>query len=209
MTDTCKNCGVSLPARRPLKTFCNYACRGQFKAREAANYRTGKIGGRTDNKNNALHDLKMASRGQLTFERINSVTIRVDSRNKRSIAWLMEVAWPGGARQRWVARVGRSASEPMTLDTAKREVDLMLRDRARGESPADLDLIAAYEVDRAERRKAIKRPPTDLMGAKTWRHTPIDSALRKAILEAEVGIKLPTLELVVSNPHKTPEAEAA
>jgi hypothetical protein len=39
---------------------------------------------------------------------------------KNGVGWLMEVAWPGGARQRWVARVGDRGSEPLPLEEAKK-----------------------------------------------------------------------------------------
>ena len=56
-----------------------------------------------------------------TFERINSVTIRIDTPHRKAIGWLMEVAWPAeGSPQRWVARVGNHASEPLLLDEAKK-----------------------------------------------------------------------------------------
>ena len=56
-----------------------------------------------------------------TFERINSVTIRIDTAHKKAVGWLMEVAWPAeGSGQRWVARVGNHASEPLLLDEAKK-----------------------------------------------------------------------------------------
>jgi len=36
----CNNCGAALPARRKPKSFCNYACRGQFLVK-ATGHRTG------------------------------------------------------------------------------------------------------------------------------------------------------------------------
>src|SRR4029079_11031253 len=40
----CNNCGAALPARRKPKSFCNYACRGQFQVVKATGHRTGLIG---------------------------------------------------------------------------------------------------------------------------------------------------------------------
>src|SRR4029079_17453326 len=67
----------------------------------------------------ALRSLRKQTVGHFTFERISSVTIRIDRQGKRSVGWLMEVAWPGESRQRWVARVGDRASDPLPLEQAK------------------------------------------------------------------------------------------
>ena len=69
----------------------------------------------------------------------------------------MEVGWPGGARQRWIARVGNRASEPLTLDEAKRAAVAMLRERKETEPRdwiAELNKIAAAEIDRVAMQRA-------------------------------------------------------
>src|SRR5690242_9150076 len=102
----CAICGKALPTPRRLKTFCSYACRGQYKAQEATGYRSGLVRSKNTKQNKALRSLKRRSVGAITFAKINSVTIRVDRPRKNGAGWLMEVGWPGGVRQRWVARVG-------------------------------------------------------------------------------------------------------
>ena len=79
----------------------------------------------------------------------------------------MEVGWPGGARQRWIARVGNRASEPLTFAEAKRAAVAMLRE-LEGVEPrdwiAELNKIAAAEVDRVAMMKERKQWPRDLVG---------------------------------------------
>ena len=106
-------CGNPLLPGRKLEDFCSYACRGQMKV-EAIQGQTGLSGSKNIKQNKALQSLKRRSVGVPTFAKINSCTYRVDSPKKNGAGWLMEVAWPGGARQRWVARVGDRASEPLT-----------------------------------------------------------------------------------------------
>jgi hypothetical protein len=65
----------------------------------------------------------------------------------------MEVAWPGDARHRWVARVGNRGSAPLPLDEAKQAAVAFLREHGKAEPQgfiAELNQIAAYDVDRAE-----------------------------------------------------------
>src|SRR6187549_1215712 len=115
----CAKCGKALPTARRLKSFCSYACRGQYTAQEATGHRSGLVCSKNTKQNKALLSLKRQSVGAITFAKINAVTIRVDHPRKNGAGWLMEVGWPGGVRRRWVARVGDTRSEPLPLDAAK------------------------------------------------------------------------------------------
>jgi hypothetical protein len=151
-------CGNPLLPGRRLKSFCSYACRGQFRALEATGQRTGLKCSKNTKQNKALRTLKRQSVGAFTFARINSCTYRLDRPNELGAGWLMEVAWPGGARQQWLARIGNLTSEPLTLDEAKRAaVAAMLRERGTTEGRdwiAELNKIAASEVIAWPRRKS-------------------------------------------------------
>jgi hypothetical protein len=150
--ESCLGCGEPLPERRPLKRFCKYACRGRYRIGEATNYRTGLIGSKNAKQSKVLQAEKRASVAGYAFAKVNSCTIRLDRPNKRGAGWLMEVAWPG-LRQRWVARVDNRASEPLSLEEAKRVAVAFLRERGKAEARgfiAELNQIAAYDVDRAE-----------------------------------------------------------
>jgi len=59
----CNNCGAALPARKKLKSFCNYACRGQFQVVKATGHRTGLIGSKNTKQVRALQSLKRRSIG--------------------------------------------------------------------------------------------------------------------------------------------------
>jgi hypothetical protein len=189
----CRQCGKELPERRKLKHFCSYSCRGKHavKALEAPSYRSGLVGAKNTRHNKGLQSLKRRSIAGFSFAKINSCTIRIDSASKRGAGWLMEVAWPGDARQRWVARVGNRASEPLPLDAARNAATVMLRCGGRGE-PRDwvkqLNRIAADEADRtavAQARKG-KQWPLNLMGGSNRPGSMrIDRELREAILDAE------------------------
>jgi hypothetical protein len=122
MTETCLCCGKELQKPRKLKDFCSYSHRGKHvvKAVDGAEYQSGLSGSKNTKRNKALRTLQKQSRGDFTFHRINSVTYRTDRPCKRGVGWLMEVVWPGGARQRWVARVGNRASEQFPLSEAKK-----------------------------------------------------------------------------------------
>ena len=160
-------CGEPLLPGRKLEDFCTYACRGQFRA-EAIKGQTGLSGSKNFKQNKALQSLKRRSVGVPTFAKINSCTYRVDSLKKSGAGWLTEVAWPGGAKQRWLARVGNRTSEPLTLDEAKRAAVAMLRERGTAEDRdwiAELNKIAAGEVDRVALAKERKQWPVDLVGA--------------------------------------------
>jgi hypothetical protein len=185
----CRGCSCALPAVRPLKNFCKYACRGQFRALKAVGERTGLSGSKNLKGNRALQTLKKQSRGEITFAKISSCTIRVDRRSKKSVGWLMEVAWPGGSRQRWVARVGDRGSEPLPLEEAKQAAIEFLRERGKAEARdfiAELDQIAANEVDRGVLQRERRKWPLIVMGGR--QRTPcmtIEPGLRETILEVE------------------------
>jgi hypothetical protein len=91
----------------------------------------------------------------------------------------MEVAWPGGARQRWVARVGNRTSEPLSLDNAKHVAVAMVRERGAGEPRdfiAKLNQIAANEVTTARdlgERLRVTNAERELL--KLWQFKPIDA----------------------------------
>ena len=96
---------------------------------------------------------------------------------------------PCGAQQRWVARVGNRASEPLTLAKAKRTAEAMLRERGKGD-PGDwiveLNKIAAAEVDCAGMMQERRQWPRNLAGgASRPGSMQIDGKLRDAILNAE------------------------
>jgi hypothetical protein len=63
----------------------------------------------------------------------------------------MEVAWPGGKRQRWVARIGDRVSDLLSLDDCKRDAAAMLRAKAIGQQQDDpiawLNRVAVAEID--------------------------------------------------------------
>jgi len=118
---TCLNCGAPLKEPRKLNDFCDYSCRGQHAVNTLAGvpHRGAYSGSKNLKKTRALHTLRKQSLGAITFCKINSVTCRIDRRTKNGVGWLMEVAWSGEARQRWVARVGDRASEPLPPEEAK------------------------------------------------------------------------------------------
>ena len=102
----------------------------------------------------------------------------------------MEVGWPGGARQRWIARVGNRESEPLPLAEAKRAAVAMLRERKETEPRdwiAELNKIAAAEFDRVALLKERKQWPRNLVGAQSRPDSRrLDRKLRDAILDAEL-----------------------
>jgi hypothetical protein len=193
-TRTCAGpgCGKPLLPGRRLRSFCSYACRGQFRALEATGHLSGLRCSKNTKQNKALQTLKRQSVGAVTFSKINSCTYRLDRPNKLGAGWLMEVAWPGGARQRWFARVGNRTSDPLTLDEAKRVAAVMLREGSTSLAPrdwiADLNRIAATEVDRVALAKERKQWPLDLVGARACSvpRIGITGDLRNAIIEAEL-----------------------
>jgi hypothetical protein len=105
----------------------------------------------------------------------------------------MEVAWPGGARQRWVARGGDRASELLALGEAKRAAVVLLREHRKLEPTnwiAELNRAAAAEVDRAALARVHQQWPRDLVGEhlRCVRCIGISGDLRNAILDAELQL---------------------
>ena len=142
-------------------------------------------------RNKALQSLKRRSVGVRTFAKINSCTYRVDSPKKSGTGWLLEVAWPGQVRQQWVARVGNRASELLTLVEAKQSAVAMLRDGGKAEPRdwiADLNKIAAAEIDRAALAKDLQQWPCDLVLGSHCGSMGVDREQRNAILNAELFI---------------------
>lgn len=91
--------------------------------------------------------------------------------------------------QRWVARVGNRASEPLPLDEAKRAAVAMLGERGKGEARdwiAELNQIAANEVDSAVIERERRKWPIDLMGGKQ-REGSISLELRREIIDTELS----------------------
>jgi hypothetical protein len=160
---------------------------GSSGFREATDHRTGLIGSKNTKQRKALQAVKRQSLSGYSFAKINSCTIRLDLPNKRGAGWLMEVAWPGGSRQRWVARVGDRASEPLPLDAAKQAAIAFLRERGKAEPRdliAELDQVAANEVDGAVLQRERRKWPLNIMGGGRQR-TPCMTIEPKAILETE------------------------
>jgi len=109
------------------------ACIAARSCKNRSEYQSGLSGSKNTKRNKALRTLQKQSRGDFTFHRINSVTCRIDRPGKRDVGWLMEVAWRGVARQRWVARVGNRASEQLPLGEAKKAAVTLLRERGKTE----------------------------------------------------------------------------
>jgi hypothetical protein len=181
MIETCMYCGKELQKSRKLKDFCSYAHRGAHtvKALDGPEYQSGLSGSKNTKRNKALRTLQKQSRGDFTFHRINSATYQIDRPDKRA-------AWPGGARQRWIARDGNRASEQLPLGEAKKAAVVLLRERGKTE-PRDwipeLNQAAANEVDRLQR----KYWPVDLLGGERRGTKAVERELRAAILETEMG----------------------
>ena len=183
-------CGNPLLPGRNLEDFCTYACRGPFRALQATSGPSGLMGAKNTRQNKELQSLKRHSVGRFSFARINPGTYRLDRPGKLDAGCLMEVGWPGGARQRWIARVGNRASEPLLLDEAKRAAVAMLRERNETEPRdwiAELNKIAAAEFDRVALLKERKQWPRNLVGAQSCPDSMrLDRKLRDAILDAEL-----------------------
>ena len=154
------------------------------------------VGSKNTRRNKALHRGKKRSVGRFTFQRINSVTIRIDRRGKNGVGWLMEVGWVSGARQRWVACVGNHRSEPLPLEEAKRAATAMLHKRGKPEHRdwiKELNQQAANEIDRACLAKEKRKWPLNLMGGRqrkpcmTLNPETVDRGLGQVILDTEAG----------------------
>jgi hypothetical protein len=157
---------------------------------EATGHPTGLICSKNINQNKALQTLKRQSVAGFSFTQVNSCTYRLDHPSKFGAGWLMDISLKGN-RQRWIARVGNQASEPLTLDGAKRAAVAMLRERRTTEGRgwiAELNKIAASEVDRVASAKERRQWPLALIGAhvRFMPRTEISNDLREAILDAEV-----------------------
>ncbi|MBK5197746.1 MAG: hypothetical protein JJE37_05630 [Methyloceanibacter sp.] len=189
----CVKCGGPLPERRKLKHFCSYSCRGQHAVEtlDGPKYQSALVGSKNTRKTKALQSLRKASIAGIAFVKINSITYRIDRPSKRGVGWLMEVAWPGETRQRWVARIGNQASEPLPLEEAKRAAAAMLHNRAKAERDwiRELNQIAAIEVDRTVIQRERRKWPVDLMGGR--QRGPVDPYLRQAILDTERVLNTP------------------
>ena len=136
-----------------------------------------------------LQSLKRQSRAGYSFAKINSCTYRIDRPNKLGVGWLMEVAWPGGSRQRWIARIGNRGSEPLALDATKQAAATMLNERGKAEPRdwiAELNRIAANEVGRAVMTQERRRWPLDLVGGARRGSMHVEGKLRDSILETEL-----------------------
>jgi hypothetical protein len=154
-------------------------------------HRTGLKCSKNTKQNKALQTLKRQSVGGFSFSKTNSCTYRLDRSNKLGAGWLMEVAWPGGSRQRWLARIGNRTSEPLSLDEVKSAAVAMLCERGTTEGRdwiAELNKIAASEVDRVASAKERKRWPLVLIGVhvRFMHRIEVSDDLRKAILDAEL-----------------------
>jgi len=166
-------------------------------------HRTGLKCPKNTKQNKALQSLKRRSVGVPTFAKINSCTYRVDAPRKSGAGWLMEVAWPGGSRQRWVARVGSRASEALALDEAKRAAVTMLREGGKVEPwIADLNKIAAAEINRVALANDLQRWPRDLLGSSRRGSMQIDREQRNAILSAELFIPSAIAEPLSGDEHR-------
>ena len=150
-------------------------------------------------KTRALHTLRKQSLGAITFCKINSVTYRIDRRTKNGVGWLMEVAWPGESRQRWVARVGDRASDPLPLEQAKAAAKDLLSTKGKAEPRdwiAELNQAAANEVGRAVIERQRRQWPLNLMGMSNrqtpiWKVDPksIDPESIRGVLDTELVLK--------------------
>jgi hypothetical protein len=175
--------------KNPLKFLSSWPTKFQVKV-EAIQGQTGLSGSKNIKQNKALQSLKRRSVRAPTFAKINSCTYRMDNPKKNGAGWLMEVAPPGGAKERWIAQVGNWGSEPLPLKEAKRAAVAMLRERGKVEPRdwiAHLNKIAATEIDRVALATKRKQWPRDLVGSESRPGSmQMDAKLRDAILDAEL-----------------------
>jgi hypothetical protein len=197
IVEKCLHCGTPLTEPRKLKDFCTYSCRGQHsvKALDGPKYRGAYLGSKNTRRTKALQRLRKASIAGIAFERINSVTIRIDQPHKKAVGWLMEVAWPAETKkQRWVACVGNHRSEPLPLEGAKTAAKSLLSTKGKAEARDWIkqpNQIAANEVDRAEIARQRRTWPVDLMGGhrQSDKRPAVTVELRQAILDSERVLK--------------------
>jgi hypothetical protein len=135
---------------------------------------SGLIGAKNTKRAKALRRLKRQAVGGCAFEQINAVTYGIDHRNKRAAGWLMEIAWPGGGRQRWVARVGKRSSEPLSLEAAK---------------AAAVAMLGGHSRPRAAQARADAHLPVNLIGGgRQWSGAVCrDGDLARFIVDTELG----------------------
>jgi hypothetical protein len=170
---------LCMPARPPAQASC--------RARHDKVAVTGLQGAKGTRYRKELQKKKRQAKAGAIFTRINSCTLRMDLPSKKGAGSLMEVA---GARQRWIARVGAMASEPLPLDQARRAAVAMLDGRRKKKAaPTDriveLNIMAAAEVDRAALAPMRKAWPVDLMNGR--QRGDIAAVVRRSILLAELG----------------------
>jgi hypothetical protein len=110
----------------------------------------------------------------------------------------MEIAWPGGTRQRWVARIGNQASESLSLEEAKQAATAMLCKPEKAEARdwiAELNQTAATEVDHAVIERQRRQWPLNVMGANN-RQAPRMKVEAKVVLDTERVDERVTLRVV-------------
>ena len=154
-------------------------------------HRTGLSGSKNTKQNKALQSLKRQSVGVPSFAKINSCTYRLDRPEQIGAGWLMDVgtAWGGrradGLHESEIGQVNRCH-----LAEAKWAAVAMLSERGEAEPRdwiAELNKIAAAEVDRVALTQVRKQWPRDLVGARSRPGSmQIDAKLRDAILDAEL-----------------------
>jgi hypothetical protein len=85
--------------------------------------------------------------------------------------------------------VGSQASERLSLAEAKKAAVAMLDDGDKAESHeiAELNQLAAEEVDRVERDRQRRYWPVDLLGGERRGTKPVECELHAAILKTEIG----------------------
>ena len=148
-TPKCTQCGVELQSPRKLLKYCSYPCRGQHEV-----VRIGEMcpeafkGAKNIRKIKALKGVQTRYSGTPTFARVNEVSWRMDTMNKKGAGWLIDVS-PISDRKAWVARVGDRGSEPMTLDEAKGAAIAMHRSKNIGDKRTPDQWIEALNAQAA------------------------------------------------------------
>jgi hypothetical protein len=99
--------------------------------------------------------------------------------------------------RKWMARVGNLGSGALSFAAAKEEAIRLYSSRAKGGSDwtRELNVRTAAEIDKAALATDKRQTPVNFMGGK--RHGHIDSKLRNAVLDAEIGfLSSTTLEAI-------------
>jgi hypothetical protein len=189
VVEKCLKCGSTLTKPRKLKDFCSYSCRGQHSVKELACvvHQPAYIGSKNTRKTKALRTLKKASVGGIAFERINSITMRIDQPHKKAVGWLMGINWSvKGSPERWIACVGNHRSEPLPLQQAKEAARGLVKAK-KGESKdfiGELNQRAANEVDGTHWAKEKRKWPVEIMGGRQRKPSQtVEPGLKQAILE--------------------------